>query len=195
LNLKFSFPNGIRSDRVDEEMLDLFKAGGVYRIVFAVESGSPRIQKMIKKNLDLKIARENINLAAKRGFSLGGFFMLGFLDETEEELMSTINFALDAPIHTATLPFITPYPGTEIYDQLTARGYNLPTEIEHYQKIYVNTTKIPTERIEQLRRMAFRKFYLNPHRLWGIFKTTPWRDRFFTKLWIVFLTAFFKYDK
>ncbi|MCX6639825.1 MAG: radical SAM protein [bacterium] len=195
LDMKFSFPNAIRSDRVDEEMLDLFKAGGVYRIVFAIESGSPRIQKMIRKNLDLNIARRNIDLAAKRGFSLGGFFMMGFLDETEEELMSTIKFAIDAPIHTATLPILTPFPGTEIYNDLIARGYDLPTEYEHYQKVHVNISKIPTERLEKLRQMTFRKFYLSPRRLWGILRTTPWKDRFFTKLWILFLIAFFKYEK
>jgi len=61
------------------------QAGGVYRLVFAIESGTPRVQKLIKKNLDLERPAQ-YRLASKRGFSMGGFFMMGFLDEPRRDL-------------------------------------------------------------------------------------------------------------
>lgn len=199
LNMKFSFPNGLRSDRLDEELLDLFKEGGVYRLVFAIESGTPRIQKLVRKNLDLEKARKSIAFAARRGFSMGGFFMLGFLDETEEEVWNTINFALESELQTAAFFVVTPFPNTEIWRQALEMGYNLSPDVEqyfaHYQKVSANISKVPTKRLEELRKIAFRKFYLNPKRLISFMRTTPWRDRFFEKIWILFAASFFKYEK
>ncbi len=194
-NFKISFPNGLRSDQFDEELLDLFKQGGVFRLVFAIESANPRIQKLIRKNLDLEAARRNIKLAAERGFSLGGFFMLGFLDETEEECWNTINFALDSELHTAAFFVVTPFPNTEIWRQALEKGYDLQADYECYQKVSANISKVPSERLEQLRKIAFRKFYLNPKRLINFMRTTPWRDRFFEKIWILIAASFFKYEK
>jgi radical SAM superfamily enzyme YgiQ (UPF0313 family) len=195
LNLKFSFPNGLRSDRMDEEFLDIMKQGGAYRLVFAIESGSPRIQKLIKKHVKLEIAAKNIELAARRGFSLGGFFMLGFPSETEEEVMNTINFALKSKLATATFFVVTPFPGTDLHKMATELGYNLPQEYEHYQKVSLNVSEIPSEKLEKLRQYALRKFYLNPKRLWLYLRTTPWYHRFFAKIYILVMVALFKYEK
>ncbi len=195
LDLKFCFPNGLRADRMDEEFLDLMKEAGVYRLVFAIESGSPRVQKLIKKNVKLDVAKRNIELAAKRGFSIGGFFMIGFPTETEEEVMQTINFALESKMVTATFFMVTPFPGTELHKLAVNLGFNLPTAYEHYQKVSLNVSQVSTERLEKIRQYALRKFYLNPRRIIQYIRTTPWRDRFFQKLYILIMATLFKYEK
>jgi anaerobic magnesium-protoporphyrin IX monomethyl ester cyclase len=42
MGLTFSFPNGLRADRMTPEIIDLLVEMGTYRIVYAVESGSDR---------------------------------------------------------------------------------------------------------------------------------------------------------
>jgi len=195
LDLKFCFPNGLRSDRFDEELLDLMKEAGVYRLVFAIETGSPRVQKLIQKNVKLEVAQRNIELAAKRGFSIGGFFMMGFPTETEEEVMQTIKFALKSKMVTATFFVVTPFPGTELHKLALDLGFDLPKEYEHYQKVSLNVSKVPTARLEKLRQYALRKFYLDPRRILRYIKTTPWRDRFWQKLYILIMATLFKYEK
>ncbi len=195
LDLKFCFPNGLRSDRMDEEFLDLLKEGGAYRLVFAIESGSPRIQKLIRKNVKLELAQRNIEWAANRGFSLGGFFMIGFPTETEEEVWNTINFALNSKLGTATFFVVIPFPGTDMYQMAKDEGFNLSGSYEHYQKVAVNVSRVPTDRLEQLRKLALRKFYLDPKRIWRYVRTTPWRDRFFEKIYILIMATLFKYEK
>ena len=78
-------------------------------------------------------------------------------------------------------------------------GYNLSPDLEHYfahyQKVSVNISKVPSERLEELRKIAFRRFYLNPKRIINFMRTTPWRDRFFEKIWILIAASFFKYEK
>ncbi|MFH1736132.1 MAG: radical SAM protein [bacterium] len=194
-NFKISFPNGLRSDSFDEELLDLFKEGGVFRLVFAIETASPRIQKQIRKNMDLEKAKKNIALAAKRGMSLGGFFMIGFQDETEEECWDTVRFAWESELHTAAFFVVTPFPNTEMWKLAAEAGYNLDADFECYQKVSANISKVPSERLEEIRKIAFRKFYLNPKRLINFMRSTPWRDRFWEKIYILIMASFFKYDK
>ena len=172
-DLAMSFPNGLRADQMDEELVDKMKAAGTYRINYAVESGTPRVQKMIKKNLNLKRAREIIDYTANKGISTGGFFMLGFRDETEEEAWNTINYALDTKLHTASFFILTPFPNTPMYEEALALGYDMEALYSDYGAVSANISKMSNEKLEQLRKIAFRKFYFNPRRIWSIFRTTP----------------------
>jgi radical SAM superfamily enzyme YgiQ (UPF0313 family) len=172
-DLKLSFPNGLRADQMDEELVDKMKVAGAYRINYAVESGTPRIQEMIRKNLDLKKAKRIIDYTARKGISTGGFFMLGFRDESEEEAWNTINFALQSKLHTASFFILTPFPNTPMYEEALALGYDMDAMYSDYGSVSKNLSKISNERLEELRKKAFRKFYFNPRRIWSIFKTTP----------------------
>ena len=174
LDLKFSYPNGLRADQMDEELILKMKKAGCYRINYAVESGSERIQKKIKKRLNLKRTQEIIDFTAKQGISVGGFFMLGFPDETEEEMQMTIDFALKSKCHTASFFILTPFPGTEMYDDALEAGFDMETLFSDYGQVSANLSRnVSSERIAKLRQKAFRKFYFNPRRMISIFNTTP----------------------
>lgn len=90
--VRVNFPNGLRADYIDEEMLDLFEKAGTVELCLAVETASPRLQKMIGKNLDLIKAEKTISAASRR-FITRTLFIIGFPTETYEEAMETINFA------------------------------------------------------------------------------------------------------
>ena len=173
LNLKFSYPNGLRADQMDEELIDKMKQAGCYRINYAVESGSDRMQKVMKKRLNLKRTQEVINFTASRNISIGGFFMLGFPDESEDEMRMTIDFALKSKCHTASFFILTPFPGTEMYNDALEAGFDMEAMYSDYGQVSSNLSQVPSHRIEKLRKEAFRKFYFNPRRMWSIFRTTP----------------------
>jgi len=185
LGLYYSYPNGLRADRMDEELVDLMKQAGVFRIVYGIESGSPRIQKTMKKNLDLEKARQMIALTAGKNISVGSFYMLGFLDETEEEMRRSINFAVESKAHTASFFLLNPYPNTEIYRQALEAGYQLQdTKYGHYYSLCSNISKVSAERILSLRNYAYRRFFFNPVRLIRLTRTTPFM-LFFFKIMII----------
>ncbi|MBC8204623.1 MAG: radical SAM protein, partial [FCB group bacterium] len=173
LNLKFSFPNGLRADQMDEELIDKMKAAGCYRINYAIESGSDRIQKQIHKNLNLERAMEIINYTAEKNISVGGFFMLGFQDETESEMRRTIDFALKSKCHTASFFILTPFPGTEMYREAAAAGYDMEGIYSDYGAVSANISQVSSEQILKMRKDAFRRFYFDPIRMCSIFRTTP----------------------
>jgi radical SAM superfamily enzyme YgiQ (UPF0313 family) len=173
LGMYFSFPNGLRSDSFDEELLRLMKQGGAYRLVFAIESGSKRIQKAIRKNLNLEKARANIELANRLGYFLGGFFIIGFPDETEEEVRETIRFALKSKLHTANFFILTPFPNTEVWQQALKAGMPVDGHFEHYYQVSINMSRVPSERLERLRRIAVARFFLHPVRVVRFIRRAP----------------------
>lgn len=191
--LKFSitFPNGLRAELMDEELVDKFKRGGVYWITFAIESGSPRIQKEVRKNLNLEKAQRNIGLAVSRGINVNGFFMMGFLNETEEDVMKTIDFAVASKLIIASFFILTPFPDTEIYKQAEAEGFPMSGDFYDYHNVSVNISKIPDQRLWYLKRLAYKKFYFNPKRVWYILKANPFKVGLFDGVWMLFKMAFF----
>ncbi len=175
LRFDITFPNGLRSERLNEELLRKFKRGGVYWITVAIESGSPRIQKEIKKNVDLKKAQENIALISKMGINCNGFFMMGFLNETEEDIRKTIDFAVRSRLVIASFFILTPFPNTAIYNQALEQGVDMTARFSDYHDISVNLSKVPTKRLWQLKKMAYRKFYFSPKRIYLILRANPFR--------------------
>ena len=70
-------------------------------VAFAIETASPRLQKMIRKNLDLDRVQHVIGEMADRRILTRGFFMLGLPTETLEEMRATIRFAHRSRLHMA----------------------------------------------------------------------------------------------
>lgn len=172
LRLSFSFPNGLRSDRLSRETLEVMKRGGTYYISFAIETASPRMQKVIKKNLDLEKARKAIEDAVSLGIFSNGFFMLGFPGETEKEMRTTIEFATKSRLHTAMFFVVIPHKGTELYEMYPPgdlEDLGDPDGFDYFRRWKV--LGIPS--FKRLYREAYIKFYMSPGRIWRIWKDYP----------------------
>jgi anaerobic magnesium-protoporphyrin IX monomethyl ester cyclase len=175
LDLRLAFPNGIRGDRLPDELLDTMKLAGVYKINIGIESGSPRVQKTIRKGLSLDAIRDGIARAAARGIFTHGFFMMGFPDETEDDLNQTIEFARRSDLHTAGFALLSPFPGTEVYRMAVAAGKKVEFDPDDssYSRLAVNLTAVDDQTLLRMHRRAHWKFYGSPKRLWRIALTMP----------------------
>jgi len=195
LNLKISFPNGIKYEMVDTELLELFKKSGVYRLAFGIESGNPRIQKVIRKMIDLHKMRNIIEQSANMGFFVSGFFQLGIPSETKEEMLDTVRFATSTKLHTAMFHLTIPFPGTQIYEE-HIRGKIKTDNYESARRISVNLSAVSDEELLKIKRYALYKFYINFNRIIRLYKVFPVKKRLllnfinvlseiFLKKWIV----------
>ena len=173
--VRLTFPNGFRGDILDEELVLLLKQAGMYRCMVAVESASPRIQKVMKKNLKIEKVRKIVDFIAAQGVMVHGAFMLGFPTETEQEMRDTIDWAASSSFHTAAFFRVIPFKGTELFDQVEHAGFTLPTDWSAYEPYQsdINLSLVPEDKILSLRKSAYRRFYLNPRRMFRIFKLIP----------------------
>lgn len=166
MDLSIRFPNGLRADYVDEELISKMKEAGAYQISVGVETASPRIMRMIKKRLDLGKVEETVGLAMKHGLTVRGFFMIGFPGETKEEIGRTIEYAKNLDIHFASFSIVTPYPGTELYDMAARGGYIKDRDYSQYffAMASIETPEFTREELEEITRRAEREFYEHPRR-------------------------------
>ena len=93
-DVQFFFPNGLRCDILTEDYIDLMIEAGTVNIAFALDTGSPRLQKFIGRNLMIDKFRKNLEYVCEKYPSLILEFhsIHGFPTETEEEAMMTLNF-------------------------------------------------------------------------------------------------------
>ena len=81
-----------RADTLDEEMIAEMARSYAKGISVGIETGSQRMQKLIKKNLDLEKSFETLRLIHKYGLELQVYFMYGFPGETELDLSHTMDY-------------------------------------------------------------------------------------------------------
>jgi len=84
-----------RTDCVDEELLEEMQAAGCAGIYFGIETGSAPMQKIINKNLELGRVVPTLRAVSERGIRAICSFIVGFPEETEEDLRATLGLALE----------------------------------------------------------------------------------------------------
>ncbi|MEI6597390.1 MAG: radical SAM protein [bacterium] len=116
IKIKICFPNGVRADRMDRELIKKLKNAGCYSVTCAIETASLRLQKEINKNLDLDRVKQVIAWLDEEGIITHGFCMLGFPGETEEEMEMTIKYATNSRLMVAIFFTVVVYPKTKIFE-------------------------------------------------------------------------------
>lgn len=118
LIISWSCPNGIRADKVDEDLIRLMKKSGCYFFAFGIESASPKILKNIKKLESIDTIRKSIEIAHKVGIECQGFFIFGLPGETKKTIEESIQFAKNSKLTRAHFMILDIIPGSELWYQL-----------------------------------------------------------------------------
>ncbi|MCZ2393659.1 MAG: B12-binding domain-containing radical SAM protein [Chitinophagales bacterium] len=164
LNLKWTCLS--RVDTLTEEMLIKMKDSGCQRIYFGIESGSQEILDYYKKDIKIDEVKKIVNLCSKIGINAAGLFMTGLPNESETQFNQTIQLAKDIPLSFAGVGELTPYPGTDLYNQLQSQiEFSLFPYRLNFKNKEISTTAIR-------RRTKFhRKFYFRIKIAFGILKS------------------------
>jgi anaerobic magnesium-protoporphyrin IX monomethyl ester cyclase len=174
--------NGIRANLADEELLGRMREAGCIRTAFGVESGNQQIlDTVIHKQLTLDQVRAAFKAAKAVGMETIGFFIIGLPGETKETMEDTIRFACELDPVVANFSMATPFPGTQMYDQVLERGRLLVHDWHEFaffeNKAQFETGEMPAELVEREWREAYRRFYLRPHRvLRTLLRKRTWRE-------------------
>lgn len=117
-------------DIIDKELLKIMFESGCRGIFFGIESGSSRIQKLIRKNINLSLVPKVIQECEKYGISASAAFIVGFPEERKEDINATLELALKCRQFKKCLPYIrllSPMAGTDIFfknrDRLVFTGF------------------------------------------------------------------------
>ncbi|MBD3408233.1 MAG: radical SAM protein [Candidatus Lokiarchaeota archaeon] len=107
-----------RADTLTQDLAEKMYQAGCKRIFFGIESGDPRILRIMNKQIipeDAKIAIQN---ASRTGMETGAFFILGYPGETNDSLLRTVNFSSKLPVDYLSYSFPYPIYGTGLYKKV-----------------------------------------------------------------------------
>jgi anaerobic magnesium-protoporphyrin IX monomethyl ester cyclase len=114
----FEFTGGVRADTLDDRLVTKMLEANFKRVTLGVESGSPRILKMIRKGETNEDVKRAIKLLRVAGIKSHAFFMIGLPDETPEDIELSKKLILDVQPDHVEINMVTPYPGTDIFAKL-----------------------------------------------------------------------------
>lgn len=166
-----------RIDAVSEDLLKKMKKAGCQLISYGVESGSQRMLNIMKKGTTLPRIKETIKLTKEIGIKTSASYVLGIPGETKQSISETIKFAKSLNTTFAHFNMITPWPGTELYNQLIEENKISKEEWKKYAKklgMHIPTIDLGEMTTDDLKKVvpcAYRNFYLNPGKIWELFKS------------------------
>ncbi|MCB1775845.1 MAG: cobalamin-dependent protein [Candidatus Competibacteraceae bacterium] len=124
MNLILEFPSGLNVKFIDAELAHLFKAAGLEIANLAIESGSERVLKdIIDKPMKVKDVRPAVDMIRGNGLLVHGFFIFGFVGETEEDRQATIDLIRTAGIDWANIYAAAPIRGSRLYQICKEKGF------------------------------------------------------------------------
>jgi anaerobic magnesium-protoporphyrin IX monomethyl ester cyclase len=144
-----------RPDTLNEEMAKAMADAGCRRIYFGIESGSPRMLKLMNKEFDLQKAKENVAICQKYGIEAAAFFLSGHPEEALEDVKMSAEFAVQCGLDYVALNELTPYPGTALFRQLRE-------QIDFSLFPYQSRFKRSAFAFAKGEKVFYRKFYWRP---------------------------------
>jgi radical SAM superfamily enzyme YgiQ (UPF0313 family) len=169
-----------RVDEVDLELLSLMHAAGCRLISFGVETGVPRLLKLIKKEITLQQSRNAVKWAKQVGIRVRTTLIIGLPTETTDETRATVEFAKSLGSDFAKFSLATPYPGTELCQIAEERGLLTSHDwsrassmagFSSYEPLFVPEGRTGEE-MKRWQRRAMREFYVRPKQIWAVLSQT-----------------------
>lgn len=106
---------------LNEDIIKVMSDSGCVQIDFGVERGSNQALIDVQKGISIEMVQNIFNLCHKYHIRTFANFLVNLPNETKKDLEDIVNFADKLKSEINSFNVFTPYPGTEIYDQMTYR--------------------------------------------------------------------------
>lgn len=180
-NFSFSWSCYFHPQLYREELLQKMRDAGCHTIIIGIDSANlPSLEeynrKVQQKNIDELLTKAN-----QLNMSICADFILGLAHETEDDIVKTINYAMELPIDFASFNIAAPLPGSIIREHAYQKG-QLTFGEEGFDtqghKDILETEFVSGSRLRELRNKAVRRFYMRPSYLLRRLKRTSSLEHF-----------------
>lgn len=125
-----------RIGQFDREDFQLMYDSGCRWVFFGVETGNMEMQRKVGKNLDFTIMKETFKITKQIGLITISSLIVGFPDETEDQLRDTVNLAKSIEADLFPVNLYTPSIEQKLAGELMEKGiYKPPTTLDGYAKL------------------------------------------------------------
>jgi anaerobic magnesium-protoporphyrin IX monomethyl ester cyclase len=172
----------IRCDDVvkNRELLPKMRKSGLRWVLLGVESPRPSTLETFKKDITPDDAKRAVRLLQENDIFAHAMFIIGERKDSAESMESLRQFvnALDPDL--TIFAILTPFPGTEIFEEAKRNGWIEDFNWAHYDMVHaiMPTETLSREEVQEELYRCYRSFYGSwSRRLRGIFSTNELRRR------------------
>lgn len=154
----------MRVDLVTPEILREMARSGCWHVSYGVESGNQRVLDGIRKGFQVEDVRRAFRWTHEAGMEARGTFVLGLPGDDLASMHDTVELAVEIEADYASFQLLTPYPGTELWDDAERLGTFLSRDLDRYtiwNPVWVPTGLTSAE-LTHAHQRAYRRFYLRP---------------------------------
>ena len=160
--LEISWAAQVRSDLArDPELVDKMVRAGLNWVYVGFESIDDETLKALHKAQTKSDIEKAIRTFHEFGVNIHGMFIFGEDHDTVESISSTAEFAIENEIDTIQFMILTPFPGTQCYDEIVKENRLFHNNWDYYNGMFAvfQPRNMSAVRLINETYKAYRKFY------------------------------------
>ena len=166
----------------NEEVLSKLRHAGLHWVMMGVESPKDSTLKSFRKGIKAEQAIEAVRLLKENGIFSHAMFVIGDRKDTAESIADLREFANELDPDFAIFTALTPFPGTEIYEEAKRNGWIEDFNLSHYDMAHaiMSTETLSTMEVQEELYNCYKGFYGSwKRRLGGLFASNKLKRRLY----------------
>jgi anaerobic magnesium-protoporphyrin IX monomethyl ester cyclase len=159
------------------DMVARMAAAGSTTVYLGIESGNEETLNSLGKNMKASDITRAVEILRENGIESYGSYMIGNLNERAADVEKTIDMAIRLNTNIAQFSILTPYPGTNLYEQIKDRIFCRRWKFYDGLHLVFRHPLINRHYLQFLLIKAFVKFYRRSHEATQGFKQASSRGR------------------
>ena len=165
-----------------KDVLPKLRKAGLHWVMMGVESPKDSTLASFRKGIQTEQSTQAVQLLKDNGIFSHAMFVIGDRKDTEQSIADVREFANELDPDFAIFTSLTPFPGTEIYDEAKAKSWIEDHNLSNYDMAHAI---MPTETLSRLQVQeelykCYRDFYGSwKRRLGGLFASNKLKRRLY----------------
>lgn len=162
--LDISWGASSRVDTFPKKMAQHMARAGCHTVYFGIESGSQKTLDAMGKGITRQQSQTAVHHAGQAGLSTLGSFIIGFPNESRDDVNATLKFSKKVGVDLAQFTIATPYPGTQLWQQALQRETLLTFDWQQFTGLQpvMKLKHFTGAQIKTMLAKAYITFYLRP---------------------------------
>ena len=166
----------------NKEALPKLRKSGLNWVLLGVENSEPSTLQTFKKGIRPQDAQEAVKLLKENDIFAHAMFIIGERKDTAQSIARLREFANQLDPDFALFAVLTPFPGTQVFEEAQRNGWIEDANWSHYDMIHATmpTETLSVKQVQEELYKCYRSFYGSwKRRFQGVFSSNELKRRIF----------------